>query len=1345
MNNKRRGLKLTYPSFVLLLLSLISCGGGDTKESNQPKTPLSNSIIVITHIPTNGAQNVAIDSDITASLNQEISQGSINVKLSELNDNTEISGNLDIKDKQLTFTPTTSLIPATEYQLKVSFTPQSTGNEISWQFTTAETATLITIVSHSPETSRQDVNINSNIEIVLSESMTSYLSQLNFNLTFDGNDVAGEFKTNHDKILFIPATPLNYSTEYQVSLTTKSNVPITIAPYQFTFSTVGPEQRDKTSFHPEIRTYGSTQFSLIPIKQVQANQIVKISFGIPFPKDYLTDIDQFRILDESGTELDIAVKEILPWRDLNNNTSVRSALVQLTLEFSNNEYGSLVKRQLTLEWGVSRQPNALALSPVKDTWVLVDDTEYLAEDKVFEPLAYAVFQPKWYGDSVIKTRLLPLGTHTDFSAYDSAFQLYGDTAINHVDPRVVDDNLIPHRKSYAAWLFDRAMTIYQLAFRTGKFKYLRAAHRASQFYLQQINEQGYFSLKSYNDMKYSYGESLVTNYILQGDPTIPAAIEKMIPAWDSFNINYTLTTNFWTERHAAIKLLGYVSAYEITGLVAYQEKAAATFLALKSMQASPADGIPQTGAIMHTAESHGEGGNYFIASPWMSAYLIDAVERYYIHFNDVSALRFMIDMADYFKQEDVSLYEWKGWQGKDSYYVTHYLAGTDLTERERGSDGSLDLEHTPDVNKIFSAAYFASCALTQCDGNYLSVIAKLYNSAITYTFPYWIRTAAPSAGYSAYRLAPPRKFSWWFKTTANIDFLIGKNTSLPVYKSTAPALELIQTHQTAFYRPDEEITFTYTLTNHSNVAAKNIIIFANTLKFSPKNLLSIAELDSQAINRGGAVVWKIAEISPGETISNLSFSVNVNQFPTLPTLDRPLGSIISFADLHYCHANDSVNICRVWQNNWDIGVQPYSTQSNWQVIPPFPPTTPPTINIVTPLMHDSLSGLTDLIVEVEDQDAVAKVEFWLNNDMIETYTQPPYHSTIQSNALASGDHNFKVKAWDIFGSYQESAITVSAQTPDIQAPVVEIISPIANTQYCNIADITYQVEDNYSIESCSINVNASQVIRPNCGAYKLFSTIPLFKSRAYLTFDEENNPLTSQDGNNLIGTGSDISYKSGYLNNAVYFESDSSVVNFDTTNLAITNDITVSFWFKPEAVEGMLLSQDWSYIGNEKGWAIYLGANNHRNNNALSISWSSGNNKNNANDQNVVQSPANSIMLSQWQHIAVRKKGSAVDIFINGELSVGQTISYENINWSFSAKKQLSISKAMNHPDFYNQKFYGGLDELAIWDQALSDEEINQLYDATNIITEQQLTIKATDKAGNIGSSSVNFTLKNCE
>lgn len=1344
MSNKRNNIKLGYLSFILLILSLTSCGGGDKQENNEPEAPLNNSVTVITHIPAENAENVDISSSVIINLSQEISVGSVNVELMELTSNIEILGTSKITNKQLSFIPTSSLIPATEYKLTVSFIPQSIGNEITWIFTTTKEK-QITIISHAPQINQSNIPIESNIQALLSEPIEQYLSSFNFSLTLEGNDVKGELTANNNTITFAPATPLNYSTEYLVNISAEGELLNKIPPYQFSFTTESPVQRTKGSFHPEIQTYGKTQFSLVPIEKVKADEMVKISFGIPFPKDYLNDIEQFRILDESGTELDIAVKEILPWHNVHDKTSVRSALVQLELQFENNEYELLVSRQLTLEWGVSRKSNILPLEPVKDLWVLVDDGEYPAEDKISEPLAYAVFQPKWYGDSVIKTRLLPSGTHPDFSAHDSAFQLFGDTAINLVDPRVIDENLIPHRKSYAAWLFDRAMTIYQLAFKTGDFKYLRAAHRASQFYLQHINEQGYFSLKSYNDMKYSYGESLVANFILLGDPNIPTTIEKMISAWDSFNINYTLNTNFWTERHAAVKLLGYVTAYELTGAINYQEKAATTFLSLQAMQETPFEGVPKTGAIMHTAESHGEGGSYFIASPWMSAYLIDAIERYYIHFNDDSALHFIIKMADFFKQEDTSLYEWKGWKGEDSYYVSHYLAGTDLTAKEHGGDGSLDLEHTPDVSKIFSAAYFSSCTLTQCDDSYLSVIAKLYNSTVTYTFPYWIRTAAPSVGYSAYRLAPPRKFSWWFKTTANIDFLIGEDTPLPVYKTTAPKLELIQEHQATYYQPEEKITFSYKLINNSNVAAKNIIIAANTIKYSPENLLNIVEMSPEAINRSGAVVWKIEEIAPGETITDLFFSVSVNQFPTLPTIERPLGSIVSFADLHYCHENDAEDVCPFWQNNWDIGVQPYKIQSNWQVIPPLPPSTPPTINIVTPIMHDSISGLTDLITEINDQDGVVKVEFWLNNEIINTFNQPPYNSSIQSNALASGEHIFTVKAWDIFGSYKESSVTVSTKTPDIQPPTVEIQSPVSGREYCNDADITYLIEDNYSINSCVIDINSNQIIRPNCGSYKVFKTIPLFKSQAHLTFDQSENPLISLDGNNLIGTGNDINYALGHLNNSIYFDNDSSEVNFETTSLAINNDVTVSFWLKPETAEGMLLSQDWGYIGNEKGWAIYLGANNHRNNNTLSISWSSGNNINNANDTNIVQSPANSIALAQWQHIAVRKKGANVDIFINGDLSISQTISYPGIGWPFTSAKQLSIAKATNHPNLYNKEFHGALDELAIWNQALLNEEISQLYNSTDVFSQQKLTINAVDNAGNIGSSSVDFILKSCE
>lgn len=1224
----------------------------------------------------------------------------------------------------------------------------SCGGDSEKEGDTAQTplTSLISINDHSPQPNQTDIDINSSIEILLSAPIEQHLSDFSFTLSLEESEVEGKLIASNNLITFTPTIPLNYSVEYVVNISAKGDLSNRISPYQFSFSTFDQQQQVIYSFHPKIRTFGKTSFSLIPIEQVKPNESVKVSFGIPFPKGYLRDIKQFRVLDESNKELDIAVKEVLPWRNTDNENSIRSALVQLEIEFTNNEFGLLNSRQLTLEWGVNRTSKALSLSPVKEDWVVVDDEEYLAEDKVFEPFAYAIFQPQWYGDSVIKTRLLPMGTHPDLSAYDSAFQLFGDTAINRVDPRVIDDNLIPHRNSYAAWLFDRAMTIYQLAFKTGEFKYIRAAHRASQFYLQQINEQGYFSLKSSNDMKYSYGESLVTNYILQGDPAIPAKIEQMVPAWNTFNINYTLNTNFWTERHAAFKLLGYITAYEVTGKDSYFEQASSAFSSLKIMQDSPQEGIPKTGALMHTSSSHGEGGSHFIASPWMSALLLDAVERYFIHFEDDSALSFTIKMADFFKQDDVSLYEWTGWKGLDSYYIPHYLAGSDLSEKEHGGNGSLDLEHTPDVIKIFSSAYFSSCALGNCDDSYLTTIAKLYNSAITYTFPYWIRAAAPSAGYSAYRLAPPRKFNWWFKSSANIDFLIGEKVRIPLYKSTAPELELIQKAQISTYQPNDEITFTYQLSNLGDVAAKNIVISANILGASPENLLTVSELPTPAIRREGAIVWKIEELSAGEVISDLSFTVSVKQFPTLPTLNRPLGNILSFANLHYCRVDDSEDICQIWQSNWDLGIQPYLTQSDWQLIAPSPPLSPPSISIISPIMHDALSSLAELIAEVDDPDTVAKVEFWLNEELLDEFTQPPYQSSIQSNALADKEHIYTVKAWDTFGSYNEDSVTVSVQVPDSQSPVVEIISPVANENYCDVADIIYNVEDNYTINGCTVSLNNSQKDRPECGPYKVFKAVSLFKSQAHLTFDEAKIALFSQDGDNLIGNGSDISYKSGYHNNAIYFDSDSSEVNFDTTNLDISNDITVSFWLKPDTSEGMLISQEWGYIGAEKGWAIYLGANNHRNNNELSISWSSGNNLNNANDLNVVQSPSNSITLSQWQHVVVRKQGAEVDIFINGELSTSQTITYPNISWSFSSDKLFSMAKAMTNTDFYNANFQGGLDELAIWNEALTDDEIAKLYSPSNTSSiKQQLTISAADNAGNIGSSSVSFTVKGCE
>jgi hypothetical protein len=41
-----------------------------------------------------------------------------------------------------------------------------------------------------------------------------------------------------------------------------------------------------------------------------------------------------------------------------------------------------------------------------------------------------------------------------------------------------------------------------------------------------------------------------------------------------------------------------------------------------------------------------------------------------------------------------------------------------------------------------------------------------------HAFRYWIRPNGPNFGLSVYRNSPPRKFNWWFKNNADMDFLL---------------------------------------------------------------------------------------------------------------------------------------------------------------------------------------------------------------------------------------------------------------------------------------------------------------------------------------------------------------------------------------------------------------------------------------------------------------------------------------------------------------------------------------------------------------------------------------------
>ncbi|MBD3265149.1 hypothetical protein GF373_00635 [bacterium] len=336
---------------------------------------------------------------------------------------------------------------------------------------------------------------------------------------------------------------------------------------------------------------------------------------------------------------------------------------------------------------------------------------------------------------------------------------------------------------YEPWLYDRAMTLYGIYIRSGNLDVLRQAHRNTFYYASHLDDEGYFNMKwsggkPARDLKYSYAESLLTDILLTGDEKRIQDIEKMPIAASRFKYTYhPQEIDFWTERHFAFAWLIYIVAYEATGNAVYAEearkRAETVFHHQQHPPVHPEHGqAPATGALMHSFAAH-EGWwdashPYWVFSPWMTALLVDAMQRYYLHSADERVLESAQRFGNAIMDSGMAVRD--GWPDFGGYLiegspVPHYLAGI-----ERGYYEWADYEHCLDVAKTTAFAYHCSILSHTPNSKYLQATDALLESARV-VMDYWIRPSGPDYGKSIYRLAPPRKGNWWFRTTQDIDYL----------------------------------------------------------------------------------------------------------------------------------------------------------------------------------------------------------------------------------------------------------------------------------------------------------------------------------------------------------------------------------------------------------------------------------------------------------------------------------------------------------------------------------------------------------------------------------------------
>ena len=117
-------------------------------------------------------------------------------------------------------------------------------------------------------------------------------------------------------------------------------------------------------------------------------------------------------------------------------------------------------------------------------------------------------------------------------------------------------------------------------------------------------------MKEGEDLKYSYGRSLLTDFLFTGDTTLVPAIERIASAGEEWDPTYDMGTNFWTERHQAYALLAAVAAWEATGAVRHAARAARSPRTRSRWPSNPVESWHADGCMLHGMTAHeGAGGD----------------------------------------------------------------------------------------------------------------------------------------------------------------------------------------------------------------------------------------------------------------------------------------------------------------------------------------------------------------------------------------------------------------------------------------------------------------------------------------------------------------------------------------------------------------------------------------------------------------------------------------------------------------------------------------------------------------------------------------------------------------
>ena len=228
----------------------------------------------------------------------------------------------------------------------------------------------------------------------------------------------------------------------------------------------------------------------------------------------------------------------------------------------------------------------------------------------------------------------------------------------------------------------------------------------------------------------------------------------------------------------------------------------------------------------------------------------------------------------------------------------------------------------------------------------------------------------------------------------------------------------------------------------------------------------------------------------------------------------------------------------------------------------------------------------------------------------------------------------------------------------------------------------------------------------------IFSQVPSYVPTnglvGYWPFNGNANDQSGNGNNGTVNGATLTADRNGNSNNAYYFNGTSNYINLNKT---LTSQFSISLWvsvstFKTYIAPGpnIIGSKIISTYNNNFGFSGFeceTNGNQSLYGQHSAAFW-------NSNQNNIGATAISNLVLNQWKNLIITYDGTNLKYYVNGIFeSSSTTVFIQNNRNLFLGAREFHL----NGPDFF---FNGKLDDIGLWNRALTQQEITNMYNGVN-------------------------------